>query len=264
MTAQLGDILNLLAACVFFPALLLPLTALIAPGASLRGAAVWIGLTLAVIAACASFAWLAVDLAPLSPSRPQIILLFGALVSIGALIATRGARALTDAIAAPAEKITRSLGAVTLWFVLAMALIQFCVVILRYVFGMSFIFMQESVTYLHGAIFLIAAGYALLTDDHVRVDIFYRDASPRHKALIDFAGTYLLLFPFCLITLWAASPYVGASWSVHEGSNEQSGIQGVFLLKTLIPIYATLLAMAGFVLAARAGKTIGGVDDGSA
>ena len=140
--------------------------------------------------------------------------------------------------------------------VMAMALVQFSIVIMRYVFGLNFIAMQESVTYMHGAVFLLAGGYAFLTDDHVRVDIFYRDASPYRKALVNLAGTYLLLFPFCFVALWAAGPYVANSWAVHEGSMEQSGIRGVYLLKALIPIYLTLLAMAGFVIASRAAATL--------
>ena len=133
-----------------------------------------------------------------------------------------------------------------------MALVQFAVVLLRYVFGVNWIFMQESVIYMHGLVFLVAAGYALLTDDHVRVDIFYRGSPPKRKALIDLLGTYFFLFPICLLILWTASPYVARSWLVMEGSTDTSGIQGVFLLKTLIPIFAALLSMAGFVIAHRA------------
>jgi len=92
----------------------------------------------------------------------------------------------------------------------------------------------------------------------VRVDIFYRGASPKQRALIDFAGTYLLLFPVCLLILWTATDYVGKSWAVGEGSNEQSGIQAVFLLKSMIPAFAILVSMAGFALAARAGETLRG------
>ena len=147
-------------------------------------------------------------------------------------------------------------GRLSLYLVMAMALIQFAIVILRYVFGVSFIAMQESVTYLHGAVFLLAGGYALLTDDHVRVDIFYREARPRQKALVDLAGTYLLLFPFCLVALWAAGPYVANAWAVREGSMEQSGIRGVYLLKSLIPVYLVLLMLAGFVMATRAAETL--------
>ncbi|PQA86579.1 C4-dicarboxylate ABC transporter permease [Marinicaulis flavus] len=139
-----------------------------------------------------------------------------------------------------------------MWLLLAMALIQFGVVVLRYVFGLNYIFMQESITYMHGAVFLLAGGYALLTDDHVRVDIFYREAPPRRKALVDLAGTYLLLFPVCILLLWTASPYVARSWAVGEGSNESSGIQALFILKSFIPAFAVLMMMAGFVNASRA------------
>ena len=143
-----------------------------------------------------------------------------------------------------------------MWLLFAMAFVQFAVVVLRYVFGINYIFMQESITYMHGAVFLIAAGYALTTDDHVRVDIFYREAPAKRKALIDFLGTYLFLFPICVVLLWTASPYVASSWAVREGSAETSGIQGVFLLKSLIPTFAVLLAMAGFNIAARAGAIL--------
>ena len=139
-----------------------------------------------------------------------------------------------------------------------MALVQFAVVILRYVFGINYIFMQESITYMHGAVFLLAGGYALVTNDHVRVDIFYREAPAKRKALIDFIGTYLLLFPICILLLWSASPYVASSWAVGEGSAETSGIQAVYLLKSMIPAFATLLAMAGFSIAARAGEILKG------
>ncbi|OFX03973.1 MAG: hypothetical protein A3E78_13815 [Alphaproteobacteria bacterium RIFCSPHIGHO2_12_FULL_63_12] len=167
-----------------------------------------------------------------------------------------GARKLAAQLSSPIEKIVRFTGRTTLYLVMAMAAVQFSIVILRYVFGLNFIAMQESVTYLHGSVFLLAGGYALVTDDHVRVDIFYREASPHQKAFVDLAGTYLLLFPFCFVALWAAGPYVGNSWAVREGSMEQSGIRGVFLLKTLIPIYLTLLALAGFVVARRAAETL--------
>ena len=145
-----------------------------------------------------------------------------------------------------------------IWLLLVMALVQFSVVVLRYVFGINSIFMQEAITYMHGAVFMLAGGYALLTDDHVRVDIFYRGASEKRKALVNFLGTYLFLFPVCFVLLWTTSPYLAQSWSVLEGSTESSGIQGVYLLKSLIPAFAILFIMAGFVIAARAVDTLKG------
>ncbi len=254
MVTQFGDILNWLAAGVMFPLLMLPLAS-IASGAKMN-AVVWIALIGLVIGASTIFASLAVDLKP--PGwTPSLAATLIAVVIIGALaIAANGATPLAEAIAAPAEWIVRRTGRLSLYLIIAMALVQFSIVILRYVFGLNFIAMQESVTYMHGAVFLLAGGYAFLTDDHVRVDIFYREAGPRQKALVNLAGTYLLLFPFCFVALWAAGPYVANSWAVQEGSMEQSGIKGVYLLKSLIPIYLTLLALAGFVIATRAAATL--------
>jgi len=251
MTA-IGEAFNWLAAGVLFPLLMLPLASL----ARGRGTIVFLSLVAAVIGASVLFAVLAVDIGPPKFSPGLAATIAGGVVILSLAVNSFGARALAETVSRPIEAIVRLVGRLSLYLIMAMAAAQFGIVILRYVFGLNFIAMQESVTYMHGAVFLLAGGYALLTDDHVRVDIFYRDASPRRKALIDLAGTYLLLFPFCFVALWAAGPYVANSWAVHEGSMEQSGIRGVYLLKTLIPVYLTLLALAGFVTAARAAQTL--------
>jgi hypothetical protein len=128
------------------------------------------------------------------------------IAALAVALAFRGGEGLLANLSPLVERFVRAAGRITIVLILAMAAIQFSAVILRYVFGINFIAMQESVTYLHGAVFLLAGGYALLADDHVRVDIFYRDASPRKKALVDLAGFYLLLLPFCFVALWAAIP----------------------------------------------------------
>ncbi len=252
MLTPIGDILNWLAAGVFFPLAMLPLAAL----SRGRGTIVWLALVGGIIGGSTLFAILAVDLNAPKWSAGLIATVIGRAGAIAFAINSAGARALTEKIARPVEAIVRFVGRLALYLVMAMAAAQFGIVILRYVFGLNFIAMQESVTYMHGAVFLLAGGYALLTDDHVRVDIFYREASPHRKAFVDLAGTYLFLFPFCFVALWAAGPYVANSWAVHEGSMEQSGIRGVYLLKTLIPVYLTLLALAGFVNATRAAETL--------
>ena len=139
----------------------------------------------------------------------------------------------------------------TAWLALLMVLVQTIVVLQRYIFGINYIWMQESVTYMHALLFMLAAGYTLLHGGHVRVDIFYRDASPRTKAKIDFAGSYLFIFPVMILILILAFPYVRLSWMVLEGSLETSGIQGIYLLKSIILIFASLMLMQGFSLAAR-------------
>jgi len=256
MLILIGDILNWLVAGVVFPLMLLPLAARIS-GPS-RSTLVWLALIGAVVGCSVLFAWIAPALAVTPPFLVTVV--FSASIGTLALCVglTGGVRKVITRLSPIFAFITRSTARIVMWFLLAMAFIQFGVVVLRYVFGINYIFMQESITYMHGAVFLLAGGYALLTDDHVRVDIFYRGASEKKKALIDFLGTYFFLFPICLLLLWTASPYVANSWSVGEGSAETSGIQAVFLLKSLIPAFAILMAMAGFNIAARAGDVLKG------
>ena len=204
------------------------------------------------------FAWL-VPILHIAPSKKQAFTFSACILAVAFLVyLIGGPRVALRKLTALFEASVQNIGRIVMWLLLVMALVQFAVVIMRYVFGVNFIFMQESVTYMHGAVFLLAAGYALLTSDHVRVDIFYRDAAPKRKALIDLAGTYLFLFPICLLLFWTASPYVANSWAVGEGSAETSGIQAVYLIKSFIPAFAALLAMAGFVIAGRASLTLKG------
>ncbi len=258
MLSLLGDGLVWIAAVAALPVMALPLAAHLGRGDRLGAAIIWLLASAGVAGAGTLFAHLAVDLAGPPLDARLAFWLAASAALIGAANLAAPPAALVARAASTFAGLTKGVGRAATWLVIAMALVQFAVVVMRYVFGINFIWMQESVTYMHGAVFLAASGYALLTDDHVRVDIFYREAPAKRKALVDLLGTYLFLFPFCLLILWTASPYVGQAWAVQEGSPEQSGIQGVFLLKSLIPIFALLLAMAGFVTAARACETLKG------
>ena len=259
MLEAIGDILNWTAAGVMFPLMLLPLAAL----ASVRrtsSTVAWAGLVVITLAAGVIFA-AATPVLRATPSIAALAVFCAFVTGLGVLIFLQGGAGETaKKLAPPLQAIATGAGRGVMWLLLVMALVQFAVVLLRYVFGVNWIFMQESVTYMHGLVFLIAAGYALLTNDHVRVDIFYRDAPPKRKALVDLAGTYLFLFPICIVILWAASPYVARSWGIFEGSADRSGIKGVFILKSLILAFAVLLAMAGFVIAHKAVAILKGRD----
>ena len=162
--------------------------------------------------------------------------------------------ALTRVIDAANEHI----GRVASWLALLMVLLQFVVVVMRYIFGVGFIFMQEGVIYLHATLFMVGAGYTLLHGGHVRVDIFYRDARPRRRALVDLLGVILFLLPVCVIIGWSSWPYLEQSWSVFEGSKETSGIHAVYALKTMIMVFVVLVALQGLSLALRAVLTLAG------
>lgn len=142
------------------------------------------------------------------------------------------------------------------WFALAMVLIQFGIVIGRYVFGVNSIWMQESVLYLHATLFMLAAGYTLLVDKHVRVDIFYAKAPPAVRRRIDIAGHLLFLLPAVAALAWWSWPSVRNSWRILEGPISVGGIEAVFLLKSLIPLFCILVALQSLAILLRlfAGK----------
>jgi len=164
------------------------------------------------------------------------------------------------AVAHGIDTINEYLGRAVAWLALLMVLVQFVVVMMRYVFGIGSIFMQESVVYLHAYLFMLGAGYTLLYGGHVRVDIFYRAANSRRKALVDLVGVGLLLLPVCLLILWVSWPYVVNSWAVLEGSKETSGIQAVFLLKSAIVAFSILMALQGLSMAIRSVFTLAGIE----
>lgn len=148
------------------------------------------------------------------------------------------------------DAVTELVGRSISWLTLVMMIVMFAVVILRYLFNSGSIAMQESVMYLHAAVFMLAAGYTLKNDGHVRVDIFYREMSAQRKALVDLLGSLLLLTPVMIFMGWVSWQYVVNSWSVMEGSPEAGGIHGVYLLKSLI------LGMVGLMLLQAVAETL--------
>ena len=149
------------------------------------------------------------------------------------------------------DGLSRGIASVVRWLVLLMVLIQFAIVVGRYVFGVNSIAVQESVLYLHATFFMLGAGYTLLVDKHVRVDIFYAKASAATKRRIDILGHIFLLIPSMLVLLYWSWPSVRNSWSILEGPISVGGIKAVFLLKTLIPAFCVLLIVQSVSILVR-------------
>ena len=156
------------------------------------------------------------------------------------------------AIADRIDRVTIAMGRAVAWLVLVIVLLQFALVVARYLFGLGTIWMTEAVIYSHVALFMLACAWTLRAGGHVRVDVFYADASPSMKAAIDLIGALALLMPFALVLAWLSLPYALRSWVILERSQEASGLPLVFLLKSLIPVFAFLMALQGVAQAIRA------------
>lgn len=143
------------------------------------------------------------------------------------------------------DRLNERLAQTVRWLALFMVLVTVTIVVLRYVFGIGAIFLQEGVMYMHGFLFMLGIPFTLRQDGHVRVDLIYSRLSQKHKNWIDAGGHLLLLLPVSVFIFVTSLPYVAASWRVLEGSSEVGGVPAVFLLKTLIPLTAALLFLQG-------------------
>lgn len=152
-------------------------------------------------------------------------------------------------------------GQVFSWLSLGIVLICFTVVVQRYVFAVSHVWMQDLYIWLSGAMFTAVAGFALMRDDHVRVDIFYRPARMRTRALIDLLGALIFLLPFTAVVYVYSLPFVKRAWSYSEASANVGGMPGLFILKTFILVFAVLLALQAFAMICRSVLVLGGRRD---
>ncbi len=143
------------------------------------------------------------------------------------------------------------IGRTVSWLVLIMALVTFAVAILRYVFSIGFVWMQESYVWLHAIVFMSGAAYTLLHDAHVRVDVIYRPFGARYKAWVDLLGGLLLLLPVVVAAGWVSFPYVLTSWDKWETSREAGGLPALFLLKSFLLVFCATIGLQGLSLSAR-------------
>ena len=145
------------------------------------------------------------------------------------------------------ERFSELTGSVMAWLTVLMVLGTFVIVVLRYVFDLGWIAMQESIVWMHAAVFMLGASYTLKRDEHVRVDIFYRRTTARRRAWINIAGTVVFLLPLAGFIAASSWDYAHTSWAISEASREAGGLPYPFvpILKSLIPATAALLMLQG-------------------
>ncbi|MCH8551750.1 MAG: TRAP transporter small permease subunit [Natronospirillum sp.] len=143
------------------------------------------------------------------------------------------------------------LGQIFSWLSLAIVVVCFTVVIQRYFFSISHIWMQDLFVWMSGVMFMGIAGYALLTNQHVRVDVFYRPASKRWKAVVDMVGSVVFTAPFVYIVFIYGLPYVRRSWRIMEASSNYGGMPGLYIVKTFVLVFAVVVGLQAIAMVGR-------------
>ena len=160
------------------------------------------------------------------------------------------------------DKISIATGRAASWLTLAMVLMTFLIVVLRYAFDIGIIWMQESLTWMHAAVLMLGAAYTLQEDGHVRVDIFYREMSDRHKAWVDLIGVLVFLFPLCGFFVYASLNYVVSAWDIGEISRDAGGLPypAIPLLKSILILMPAAIMLQGLSMLLRSLQTIRATD----
>lgn len=156
------------------------------------------------------------------------------------------------------DRFSRATGRLTAWLTLAMVVVTFVIVVMRYVFDAGFIWLQETVVWMHAMVFMLGAAYTLQSEDHVRVDIFYRSMNARRRAWVDLTGVLIFLLPLCVFLGTKAWDFAAVSWSLKEASRESGGLPYplVPLLKSILVVTPIMVALQGISLALRSASTI--------
>jgi TRAP-type mannitol/chloroaromatic compound transport system permease small subunit len=156
------------------------------------------------------------------------------------------------------DRFSTLLGKAASWLTLFMVLVTFAVVVMRYVFDMGFIWLQESVVWMHAFVFMVGAAYTLQQEEHVRVDIFYREMSEKRRAWVDLFGVIVFLLPLCAFLAWTAFDFVAVSWKLREASREAGGMPYplIPLLKSILLVMPVTVGLQGVSLLARSIKTL--------
>lgn len=158
------------------------------------------------------------------------------------------------------DRISNITGRFIAWLTLTMVLLTTVIVVMRYIFDAGLIWMQESVTWMHAAVFMVGAAYTLLHEEHVRVDIFYRKMNDRGRAIVDLVGVIIFLLPLCGFLALMAYDFAAVSWSINETSREPGGLPYpmIPLLKSLVIVMPVAVALQGVSMMLRAVATIRG------
>jgi len=147
------------------------------------------------------------------------------------------------------------------WLAVGIFAVCFWVVIERYFFGQTRLWMQDLYVWMNGVMFTAVAAFALFRNDHVRVDIFFRTASLRRKAVMDMIGVCLFLLPFMYIVWVYSYPNVMRAWLRYEASSNVGGMPGLFVVRTFILVFAALVALQGIAMLIRSVLILAGRED---
>ena len=134
-------------------------------------------------------------------------------------------------------------GRLASFLILALILLVSISVTLRYLFSIGFTWLQDLYIWVHACAILLAIGYTLNKDSHVRIDIIYRKLNENSRRKINFFGSLIFGLPVCYIIVIHGYEYFSRSFFINEGSKESGGLPNLFILKFFIFLMGILVLL---------------------
>ena len=148
------------------------------------------------------------------------------------------------------NKVNENIGSWAAWLTTVLVVVVCGRVFGRMIFDSEPVWLPELEWHLFSLIFLLAAGYTLKHDKHVRVDLFYAKFSKKDKALVNLVGAVVFLVPWCLLIIWASYHYAMGSFKIMEGSPNPNGLPYRFIIKFAITAGFGLLLLQALAMIA--------------
>ncbi|GAW35070.1 2,3-diketo-L-gulonate TRAP transporter small permease protein YiaM [Roseovarius sp. A-2] len=140
------------------------------------------------------------------------------------------------------EWIVEMSGRIAMFLVLALVLLVSANVVLRYFFSIGPVSMQELEWHILAPVAMIGCAYTMRHHGHVRVDLLYDKFAPRTQNFVNLF-TSIALFILCVLTVKLSLNFVSMAYDISEGSPDPGGLPHRFLLKAMVPLGFTLLAI---------------------
>lgn len=159
------------------------------------------------------------------------------------------------------DRLNAALGRYLSAMVWLIAIVCATVVVLRYVFLISFTWMQELYVWIHAIVFLAAASFAMLVNAHVRVDILYIKWPLKARVIVEILGAVIFTLPWLIVLAFLTWPFVLDSWKILEGSAQPNGMPGVYLFRTMLLVFCALMTLQCLAIIARGILAFSGDED---
>ena len=149
------------------------------------------------------------------------------------------------------DRVITKIGKIAAWAGLALIVVTIFDVVTRRFLVLGSTKLQDAEWHLHVVLFAFCLGFAYLKDSHVRIDLLREQLKERTQWWIEVIGILVFLLPFCILIIWFGIDFVHRAYDTNEVSASATGLSHRWMIKAVIPLGFTVLALSGIAILLR-------------